>query len=533
MAALYLKYSTTTICEDKIPMSKNLMVRFFSKPLLGALALIVTITSVPLQAQEEPSFDRLAENLRPRIASGNTSRFTLADRMERYGVPGVAIAVLKDGKILHAGGFGVLQAGGQDPVNADTLFSVGSVSKVATATLLLKMQAEGLIDVDTDIRQYLQTWQLPESDTPITLRMILSHTAGFNIHGFGDFLPGADLPSVYDTLNGTGPATHGRVRFVDEPGTRYRYSGGGYTIAQLVASDVSGENFPALADEKLFTPLGMNRSSFVNPLPESLGNIAKAHNRRGQPQALPRGYEAMPEMGASGLWTSANELGTMVAALIESYRSNDGFLPQPIAADMMTKVSPSEHGIGPRLEGSGVVRMFHHGGANNSYRAWIEGHLVTGNGLVVLTNGTDGDDLFVEIRNAAADVYGWNLNGAVSLAPVPTQKTMLASFAGKYQPHGNYPMTHREQMVGWIYDRALNVSYEAGKLYANVEGSKRQYELLPSAPNRFVVSGFGQRVGVAELVFHRDTAASTNALTFQLPGAQSFYQRLPEATASR
>lgn len=507
--------------------SRFSVVLSFPKLLLGFLSLLIAFVQVPVLAQDEPSLQALAENLRPRVASGSTPRYTLADRMERYGVPGVAIAVLKDGKILHAGGFGVLQAGGQQPVNADTLFSVGSVSKVATATLLLKMQAEGLIDVDTDIRQYLKTWQLPESDTPITLRMILSHTAGFNIHGFGDFQPGAELPTVYDTLNGTGPATHGRVRFVDAPGMRYRYSGGGYTIAQLVATDVSGESFPELADEKLFTPLGMERSSFINPLPESLGNIAKAHDRRGRPQALPRGYEAMPEMGASGLWTSANELGTMVAALIESYRSVGGFLPQPVAADMMTKVSPSEHGIGPRLEGSGVVRMFHHGGANNSYRAWIEGHLVTGNGLVVLTNGTDGDDLYVEIRNAAADVYGWNLNEAVSLAPVPTQATMLASFAGKYQPHGNYPLTHREQMVGWIYDRALNVSHNEGKLYANIEGSDRQYELLPSAPNRFVVSGFNQRVGVAELVFHRDTSTETGALTFQLPGAQSLYQRLP------
>ncbi len=391
-------------------------------------------------AQDEPSLAKLSENLRPRVSIGREpSRYRLEDRMERFGVAGVAIAVLKDGAILHSGGFGVLQAGGDEPVNADTLFSVGSVSKVATATLLMKMQAQGLIDMDTDVRQYLKSWDMPDSDTPITLRMILSHTAGFNIHGFGDFLPGADLPTVYDTLNGTPPATHSAVRFVDAPGTRYRYSGGGYTVAQLVATDVAGKDFPTLADEVLFTPLGMERSSFLNPLPANFTNVAKAHNRSGEPVALPRGYEAMPEMAASGLWTSANELGAMVVALIESYRTSQGYLPQPETADMMTKVSPSEHGMGPRLEGSGMARMFHHGGANNSYRAWIEGHLVTGNGLVVLTNGTNGDDLFIEIRNAAADVYGWNLNQPVSLAPVPSTETMLASFEGTYEPSGNYP----------------------------------------------------------------------------------------------
>lgn len=485
-------------------------------------------------AQDEPSLAKLTENLRPRVSVGREpSRYQLEDRMERFGVAGVAIAVLKDGAVLHSGGFGVLQAGGGEPVNADTLFSVGSVSKVATATLLMKMQAEGLIDMDTDIRQYLKSWDMPDSDTPITLRMILSHTAGFNIHGFGDFPPGADLPTVYDTLNGTPPATHSAVRFVDAPGTRYRYSGGGYTVAQLVATDVAGKDFPTLADEVLFTPLGMERSSFLNPLPASFTNVAKAHNRSGEPVALPRGYEAMPEMAASGLWTSANELAAMVAALIESYRTNEGYLPQPETADMMTKVSPSEHGMGPRLEGSGMARMFHHGGANNSYRAWIEGHLVTGNGLVVLTNGTNGDDLFIEIRNAAADVYGWNLNQPVSLAPVPSTERMLASFEGTYEPSGNYPLAHRENMIGWIYDRALNISFDDGKLYAGIEGSENRLELIPSAPNRFVMAGFDQRVGVAEVVFHRESDANTSSMTLELTGAQSFYQRVPGSTGSR
>lgn len=498
------------------------------------LLLLMTQFGSALSAQDEPSLERLAENLRPRVSRGDMPpRYNLADRMEHFGVPGVAIAVLKDGEIIHSGGFGVLQAGGNDAVNADTLFSVGSVSKVATATLLMKMQAEGLINMDTDIRQYLKSWELPESDTPITLRMVLSHTAGFNIHGFGDFQPGADLPTVYDTLNGTAPATHDAVRFVDTPGTRYRYSGGGYTVAQLVATDVAGRAFPALADELLFAPLGMTRSSFQNPLPASSTNVAKAHNRSGDPVALPRGYEAMPEMAASGLWTSANELGAMVTALIESYRTSGGYLPQAQTADMMTKVSPSEHGLGPRLEGSGATRMFHHGGANNSYRAWIEGHLVTGNGLVVLTNGTNGNDLFVEIRNAAADVYGWNLNQPVSLGPVPSSDAMLASFAGSYQPSGNYPLAHRENMIGWIYDRALNISFDEGKLYAGIEGSENRLELVPSAPNRFIMAGFGQRVGVAELVFHRDVDASTSSMTLELTGAQSYYERVPVADGSR
>ncbi len=374
-------------------------------------ALLVHSATVGAEVQDQsPSLEMLVDNLRPlRGSSDILPRYHLSDRMERYGVSGVGIAVLKNGEVVQARGFGVLQAGGTDAVNENTLFSVGSVSKVAAAAIALKLQAEGLLNVDGDVREYLKSWQLPTSpeNTPVTLRLILSHTAGFNLHGFGDFAPDAALPSVYDTLSGTAPATHERLRFLSKPGTRFRYSGGGYTLAQLVMTDLTQQGFPALARYMLFEPLSMVRSSFANPLPADSGNIAKAHDRYGRPVALPRGYEAMPEMAASGLWTSAAELGQLVAALIESHRAPGGYLPQPIAVDMMTQVSPSEHGIGPRVEGVGASRLFQHSGANNSYRAWIEGHLATGDGLVVLTNGARGHELHREIRKAATEVFGW------------------------------------------------------------------------------------------------------------------------------
>ena len=200
-------------------------------------------------------------------------RFNLAERMKHYGVPGVAIAVIEDGKIKETKGFGVLQAGGKEPVNADTLFSVGSVSKVVAATLIHKMDEEGTLDVDRDINEYLKSWRLPDAqkwdDTKINLRMILSHTAGFNVHGFPDFLPGETLPTVYDTLYGTGPARTDALRQFYKPGSRFSYSGGGYTLAQLLVTDVSGKSFEDTAKGTLLDPLGMKRSSFANPLPEN------------------------------------------------------------------------------------------------------------------------------------------------------------------------------------------------------------------------------------------------------------------------
>ncbi len=508
---------------------KSQLRSWFNKYVLVA-AVAATSMGVGANDTAQVNLDELAKNLRPRYVVGDIMpRYNLADRMAEYGVAGVAIGVIKDGKLIETKGFGLLQAGGTDKVDANTLFSVGSVSKVATASILMKMHAEGALDVDENIEKYLKTWQLPKGEArdgaDVSLRMILSHTAGFNIHGFGDFQPGAELPTVYNTLNGTAPASHEPLTFLFKPGVRYKYSGGGYTLAQLIATDVAGSNFPNVAKEKLFKPLGMNRSSFANPLPETVTNVAKAHNRNGEPAALPRGYEAMPEMAASGLWTSANELGSMVAALIESYRSKDGFLPNNIAVDMMTKVSPSEHGLGPRLHGRADNRYFHHGGANNSYRAWIEGHLATGDGLVVLTNGTRGNDLFVEIRNAAADVYGWEINKAVHTPEISIPTAMLASYEGEYKPDNNFSTALREGIIGWLFDRALTVSEKDGVLYLAGRDEQYQYALVPTSPNSFHVPVLNQRIGLAELVFHRNNKTETQSMTLEIKGALSFYNK--------
>lgn len=360
----------------------------------------ISCTSVAAISTESVWLDAVAENLRSERIIGVSGPLPLQERMRHYGVPGVAIAVIRDGQVAESGGFGVLQVGKTDRVDGDTLFSMGSVSKVAAALLAHRLQADGVLSLDVDVRTYLKSWQLPPEAPQelVSLRRLFSHTAGLNIHGFGDFEPGARLPTVYDTLNGQSPARHGSLRFIATPGTHYQYSGGGYTLAQLVLTDITGLTFPELAQERLFEPMGMKRSTYTNPLPETAANVAKAHNRGGQPVALPRGYEAMPEMAASGLWSSANEMGALVAAMIRSYRTEDDLMPTSYARRMMEPVVPGEHGSGPRIENEAGVKRFTHGGVNNSYRAWIEGNLATGNGLVILTNGTGGYDLIEEIR---------------------------------------------------------------------------------------------------------------------------------------
>jgi CubicO group peptidase (beta-lactamase class C family) len=422
--------------------------------------LALALSTAAASAQDRAGF---TERLRPRIQVADAPQtWTLDERMAHYGVPGVALAIIENGEIVHAAGYGVLQAGAPDRVDADTVFSAGSVSKIATATLILRLVEAGYLDLDADALTGVTSWSLPAArdtaaGTPVPLRAILSHTAGFNLHGFADFPPGAELPDTVETLNGSMPAVHEALARQTPSGERYRYSGGGYTLAQLLVSDVMGRPFADVAAIHLFEPLGMTRSTFANPLPEDFGNIARAHNASGEPAALPRGYEAMPEAAASGLWTSARDLGRLTAALIGSYRGSGHALAQPRAVEMMTRVAPGEHGLGPRLAGRGEDFIFHHGGANNSYRAWIEGHLTTGDGLVILTNGTQGRALIDEIRNAVADTMGWALNRPVLAPAVAPDIAVLEAYAGTYTVDPDFPLAVRQQMVGWIFESDVEV----------------------------------------------------------------------------
>ncbi|WP_372770719.1 serine hydrolase domain-containing protein [Pseudoalteromonas sp.] len=337
----------------------------------------------------------------------------LSSRLADLNVPGAGVAVIENGELIWAHGFGTQLAGKSMPVDENTVFSVGSVSKMVNAALILRLVAEGKLDLDTDVNKYLKSWRVEQSrfsqKNKVTLRAILSHTAGFSQHGFADFQPEEELPTALQTLNGEWPAKHRAVRLMFTPGSAMDYSGGGTTVSQVMIEDVTGLSYPAAAEKYVFSPLGMTRSTFLNPLPASHGNIARGHNRYGNPTALPRGWEAMPEMAASGLWTSAYDLGLFLSGLIKSYHQKNGFIPQELIKDMMARVPNSHYGLGPIIKTVQQTKVFYHGGANDSYQAWLEGHLHSQSGIIILTNGSNGGSLFREIRSIADSTFNWQV----------------------------------------------------------------------------------------------------------------------------
>ncbi|MEM0953692.1 MAG: serine hydrolase domain-containing protein [Pseudomonadota bacterium] len=369
------------------------MLRKLTGPLVAALALCAS-----LETRADLALDDVSGAVLQSLESNN--------------VAGAAVVIVKAGEVIHSSGHGLKEVGTADRVDENTVFSLGSVSKVGNAALVLRLVAAGLLDLDTDVSQYLKSWTLPDSKfsgaTKVTLRLLLSHTAGFNQWGYRDYSPGEALPSAIQTLNGSGPSKSSALKFIYEPGTANRYSGGGVTVSQVIVEDVTGLSYEQAARKYLFEPLGMTRSTYQNPLPASWGNIAKAHGEDGRLVALPRGWEAMPEMAASGLWSSAADLTRLITALNDSIRGESDFLPQDIAQDMADREQFTLFGLGPVVSGQGETHAISHEGANDHYRAWFEVHTQTGDAFILLTNGGLGHLVTDEVRAFVSEKYDWN-----------------------------------------------------------------------------------------------------------------------------
>jgi CubicO group peptidase (beta-lactamase class C family) len=350
---------------------------------LTALAAAVVQAQTPAGAaaasRNASSVERL---LRPavRIAGQPDSAFDIRDRMDYWHVPGMSVAIIDNFKIVYAKGFGVTDFGTGKPVDTTTLFQAGSISKPVFATGVLRLVEQGKLSLDEDVNAKLKSWHLPESRfterEKVTLRRLLTHTAGLTVWGFPGYAFTDVVPTVPQVLDGTRPANTAAVRNDTTPGARWLYSGGGFTIAQLLASDVAGEPFPSLMRRLVLGPAGMTRSTYENPLPASRhADAAAGHERVDTP--VPGRFHTYPEMAAAGLWTTAPDLARWALALTRSYNGEaNGVLSPDMARQMVSKMvtigqntGGGTFGLGVGVEGDGESIAFMHNGRDEGFVA--------------------------------------------------------------------------------------------------------------------------------------------------------------------
>jgi len=191
--------------------------------------------------------------------------FTLREIMDKLHVPGLSIAVVKDFQVQWSKGYGVRDSRTGDPITDQTLFQVASITKCMGAVVALRLVQDGALNLDQDVNGYLKRWKVPENEftrvEKVTLRRLLSHTAGLTVSGFRGYAEGEAVPSILQMLDGLPPANNAPVRVDRIPGSGYRYSGGGYTVLQLLLEDATGRPLPKLVTEYVFEPAGMTRST--------------------------------------------------------------------------------------------------------------------------------------------------------------------------------------------------------------------------------------------------------------------------------
>lgn len=402
---------------------------------MRSAAIVVVAGLVACGGVQTDRVSRVLDGLRSPVALAGAAprRYPLRDRMRRYAVPGVSIAVVDGDRIVWARGFGVTAKNGT-AVSETTLFPGSSISKAITATGTLRLVDEARLALDTDVNTYLRSWKVPENEftaaEKVTLRRLLSHGAGTNVHAWKSYALAEAIPTLPQILDGVPPANTEPIRVEAVPGTAFRYSGGGVEIEQMVLEDVTGESFDALMQRLVFAPIGMHDSQFAARLPPALrARAATSHDGDGAPIV----DRVHPELAADGLWTTPTDLMQWAIEIAGARAGRTSRVLKQATATAMLTMQQVPLGLGPFLDGTGRGFHFGHQGSDDGYHAEIVYFPATGQGAAIMTNGAGGLLLIRELLFAIAAEYSWPDYAPETVEAFPADAATLDGIVGVYE----------------------------------------------------------------------------------------------------
>lgn len=329
--------------------------------------------------------------------------------LERYEVPGAAVALIRDGTVVWERGFGLADVASAREVTPQTLFNVGSISKMPTAWAVMRLVQAGKIDLDQPVDTYLKRWHLPPSsfdNRQVTVRRVLSHTSGISNHDYHGWDPTSPLPAIEDSLRGE--AGTGEVHVEREPGSAFYYSGANYSILQLLVEDVTGESFTDHMHSHLFQPLGMGHTQYGLPTGFP-SDMATPYDTLGK--ALP--ILRYNELAAAGMTTTLHDLAIFAAAGLPAKSEPPGRhilgarwieamqspAPHSKWADKDPYGPDPQYGLGHTVRPSqfaGRVGVGH-GGTNNGWESLVQVVPSTRDGIVIMTNSSNGSAIVASV----------------------------------------------------------------------------------------------------------------------------------------
>lgn len=267
------------------------------------------------------------------------------------------------------------------------------------------------------------------------------------------------LPTVIQILDGQAPANTAPVRSVAGPAEKFIYSGGGITISQLIAEEVSGLPYDSFMKEFVLLPLGMKQSSFSQPpRQETYKYLATGYLTNGS--EVEGKFHVYPEMAAAGLWTTPSDLCRYVIETQLSFAGKSHAVLEPEMTRLRLKPVIDDAALGTFVNSrvTGSYKYFNHNGGNEGFCCTAIGCMNEGKGVVIMTNTNyDNTAILEEIVNSVATVYRWkDYYLPENKKVISNDRSLLEKYAGTYTLNG-------KKIIFTLADKGLRVSIAGGE----------------------------------------------------------------------
>ncbi len=446
-------------------------------------------------------------------AKPNTPFADYEQILKEHKLTGISVAIVDDYEIIHAETAGLKEFGTNDKIDTDTAFSTASISKAVTGVIAAMLAEQGVLDLDTPVSKYLKRWQLPSSEftknKPITLRHLLTHTAGTSQSGFADFYPGDDIPTILESLNGVKLRNYDKpIEVMWAPETRFKYSGGGFVVAQVAIEDTTGKTLAQLADEMLFQPLGMKNSSMEQVgHPNFPKNVAKAHNLD-QKLIGPGGVLINPQIAAGGLWSSTVDMAKLVIDMQKALAGKPSAVISPWVAHETTRLQTLHKAGGwslgwARNQPEGNIDWFSHLGYNTGIGGAVLASMEGGKAIIAFGNGVHRARVpaIDAVIKDTINVLGWKKTITAS-QDKPTAE-MIKNMVGTYQ--------NLNQGYWSPFHEVISIKEKDGGLVLqNSIGRRPSKELIYVGEGKFRID----QLSNAEISFQINPADNTPHIAF-------------------
>jgi CubicO group peptidase (beta-lactamase class C family) len=432
------------------------------KKLYSLLVILLITMNLFSQKSFENAIYETENSLLPVHIFKGEKPYKLQERMEYYKVPGISISVIEDYEVKWTKYYGYADLEDKIPVTDQTLFNVGSLSKGVASLTVLSLIQNGTVKLDEDVNKYLISWKIPDNEfsdsVKVTPRLLMNHTSGA-MHHFALNYSRENVPSITDYLIGRSPARE-RPTIIDKiPGTGFQYSNPGFAILQQMVEDITHKSFYEVASENIFTRIGMEETSFCQPLPKINEKYAAAGYRGYSSMPVKRYF--YPNTAAGGLWTTTEDYAKFVIELMNSYHGKSNtVISQELTKEMLSPHATDLYGLGVFLRNYGGEEYFGHMGDNAGFFAGYLAHISNGNGVIVFTNSNTSPELIREIIKAVAKVYNWPNFLPKEIEIVDIQENILKSVSGRYRSGS---------------DDLIEISYKEGALYLDNFGNEKLF----------------------------------------------------------